>query len=70
MSNRRTFDEWGQPDYSIPGKHVTPYTGHPFHDNCDCCGRWGSLIIHVATNGWRYCDRCTYAYSFGTEGVV
>lgn len=50
--------------------HVAPYTGHPFTDRCDCCGYWQAHIIHVATNGWRYCDRCTDHHSFGTEGVV
>ncbi len=51
-------------------KYVAPYTGQPFTDRCDCCGNWQGHIIHVATNGWRYCDRCTDHHSFGTEGVV
>ncbi len=51
-------------------KYVAPYTGQPFTDRYDCCGNWQGHIIHVATNGWRYCDRCTDHHSFGTEGVV
>ena len=51
-------------------KYVAPYTGQPFTDRCDCCGNWQGHIIHVATNGWRYCDRCADHHSFGTDGVV
>lgn len=51
-------------------KYVTPYKGTPYNDRCDCCGRWQARITHVATNGWRYCDRCTDVHSFGTEDAV
>lgn len=63
--------EWaGVPEFSDESEHVTPYTGHPFTDRCDCCGRYNATIIHVPTCGWRYCDRCTDHHSFGTESAV